>query len=122
MENKEEKQFSLDSVLDYSGKSVLEIYNYVRNNLHYINAPGGSIDELVNFTLENCGGTSQHYAALTYKLLKKAGHNAKIIQGTLRGNTHFWNQVECDGTWYHIDTLLGKYMIPEDQLGAAYCY
>ena len=120
--NKKEAIVTLDFISDNLGKSIIEIYNYVRNNLHCINASGGSVDELVNFALENCGGTSQHYAALTYKLLKKSGYNTKIVQGTLHGNTHFWNQVEYDSTWYHIDTFSGKYMIPEGQLDSDYCY
>lgn len=46
----------------------------------------------------------QGYALLTYALLKQAGVENKIVEGTAGGELHAWNLVNIDGNWYHMDT------------------
>ncbi len=46
----------------------------------------------------------QGYALLTYELLKEAGIQNLIVEGTAGGELHAWNLVNLDGTWYHLDT------------------
>lgn len=52
----------------------------------------------------------QGYSLLTYKLLKEAGIQNKIVEGTAyaegnpQGQLHAWNLVLVDGKWYHLDT------------------
>lgn len=46
----------------------------------------------------------QGYALLSYALLKQAGVENKIVEGTAGGELHAWNLVNIDGNWYHMDT------------------
>ncbi|ANF98280.1 transglutaminase domain-containing protein [Paenibacillus bovis] len=46
----------------------------------------------------------QGYALLTYELLKEAGIQNMIAEGTADGELHAWNLVNLDGKWYHLDT------------------
>ncbi len=46
----------------------------------------------------------QGYALLTYELLKEAGIQNLIVEGTAGGELHAWNLVNLNGTWYHLDT------------------
>ncbi|WP_458121278.1 transglutaminase domain-containing protein [Paenibacillus sp. Z6-24] len=46
----------------------------------------------------------QGYALLTYELLKEAGVQNMIAEGTADGELHAWNLVNLDGKWYHLDT------------------
>ncbi|MNJ36201.1 hypothetical protein D3C77_309800 [compost metagenome] len=46
----------------------------------------------------------QGYTLLTYRLLKQAGINNRIVEGSAGGQLHVWNLVSLDGDWYHLDT------------------
>ncbi|GAA0410999.1 transglutaminase domain-containing protein [Paenibacillus motobuensis] len=46
----------------------------------------------------------QGYSLLTYQLLKEAGFNSMIVEGTAGGQLHAWNLVSLDNLWYHLDT------------------
>lgn len=46
----------------------------------------------------------QGYALLSYRLLKDAGLENHIVEGTANGVPHAWNIVKVDGNWYHFDT------------------
>jgi hypothetical protein len=47
--------------------------------------------------------TCQGYAMTTYKLLKLAGIENKIIVGDLQGVPHGWNLVKLNDKWYDLD-------------------
>ncbi|RUL49812.1 transglutaminase domain-containing protein [Lysinibacillus antri] len=49
-------------------------------------------------------GVCQAYALLAYRLLQKAGIEARYVTGESRGIGHAWNLVKVDGHWYHLDT------------------
>lgn len=51
------------------------------------------------------GGTADSQgAALAYQLLcQQAGLSCQTVQGTLDGSPHWWNLVELDGQWRHVD-------------------
>lgn len=52
----------------------------------------------------------QGYSLLTYKMLKEAGIQNKIVEGTATpagsrvSQLHAWNLVLISGAWYHLDT------------------
>ncbi|MCD1260158.1 Ig-like domain-containing protein [Paenibacillus athensensis] len=46
----------------------------------------------------------QGYALLTFKMLKEAGIENRIIEGKAGTTLHTWNLVKLDGKWYHLDT------------------
>lgn len=66
--------------------------------------------------------TCQGYAMTTYKMLKLAGLENRIITGTLNGVAHGWNLVKVDGQWYHLDitnndsTNSSKYFLKSDDV------
>ncbi len=43
------------------------------------------------------------YSIMLYKLFKKAGFPAKIVEGYGRAQSHAWVLVKLNGNWYHID-------------------
>ncbi|GGJ12599.1 hypothetical protein GCM10010885_22480 [Alicyclobacillus cellulosilyticus] len=52
--------------------------------------------------------TCEGYTMLTYQLLRGAGIPNVIVVGTATSpsgsGSHAWNEVELNGTWYHLDT------------------
>lgn len=45
----------------------------------------------------------QGYSLLAYKMLKEAGIEVLIAEGTVNTGEHAWNMVRLDGVWYHVD-------------------
>lgn len=76
-------------------------------------------------------GVCQAYALAAYRLLEKAGMEAKYVTGNAGSENHGWNLVNVDGKWYHLDitwndpisrtgedTLSYKYfLISDDAIG-----
>lgn len=59
--------------------------------------------------LQTGSAVCQGYTLLTYKLLWGAGIPNRIVEGTARSGdgvtqSHAWNLVQLNGTWYHLDT------------------
>lgn len=80
---------------------VKVIHDYVVKNLKYD-------EKLQKYTayegLKTGEVVCQGYTLLTYKLLKSAGIDNYIVEGTAGDQTHAWNLVSLDGKWYHLDT------------------
>lgn len=54
------------------------------------------------------GSVNSQGAALAYQLLcDQAGFSCQMVQGTLDGSPHWWNLVETDGVWQHVDVTAG---------------
>ncbi len=45
----------------------------------------------------------QGYALTMYRMLKAAGFEARIVDGSMPAGPHAWNMVNLDGRWYFID-------------------
>ncbi|GGH39093.1 transglutaminase domain-containing protein [Paenibacillus segetis] len=82
-------------------QKVKAIHDYVVMNLKYD-------ENLQRYTayegLRTGEAVCQGYTLLTYKLLKGAGLENLIVEGTAGGQLHAWNLVLLDSKWYHIDT------------------
>lgn len=69
----------------------------------------------------------QGYSLLTHKLLKEAGIQNKIVEGTAypegnpQGQLHAWNLVLLDGKWYHLDTTWND-PVPDRDGAVSYTY
>ncbi|SMC72067.1 transglutaminase domain-containing protein [Papillibacter cinnamivorans] len=50
---------------------------------------------------------SEGYALAFRLLCSAAGIDCQVVQGTVKGAEHFWNIVELDGRYYHVDTAMG---------------
>ncbi|QCT04274.1 transglutaminase-like protein [Paenibacillus algicola] len=90
-----------------SHEKVKAINDWVVLNLKY----DTSLKKYTAYDGLSTGSTvCQGYSLLTYKLLKSAGIENKIVEGTAypsgsgQGQLHAWNLVKLDGKWYHLDT------------------
>lgn len=82
-------------------QKVKAIHDYVVLNLKYDR-------DLQKYTayegLRTGKAVCQGYSLLTYQLLKTAGFNNMIVEGTAGDQLHAWNLVNIDSKWYHLDT------------------
>ena len=53
-------------------------------------------------------GDSQAFARVYAAMCSRIGLEVMTVQGTLTGETHWWNMVRIDGKWYHVDLLAGE--------------
>lgn len=76
------------------------IHNYIVSHVAYD-------ESLQKYSAYNAlfDGTAvcQGYALLTYKMLKKAGIENKVVSGTVNNVGHAWNLINIRGNWYHLD-------------------
>ncbi|THF73987.1 transglutaminase domain-containing protein [Cohnella fermenti] len=63
----------------------------------------------------------QGYASLAYRLLKDAGVEVRIAEGTVSTGAHAWNLVKLDGAWYHLDTTFDD-PVPDVKGRTTYSY
>ncbi|MBB6638187.1 transglutaminase domain-containing protein [Cohnella thailandensis] len=63
----------------------------------------------------------QGYASLAYRLLKDAGVEVRIAEGTVSTGAHAWNLVKLDGQWYHLDTTFDD-PVPDVKGRTTYSY
>lgn len=80
---------------------VRKIHDYVvmRSKLYPGEGRSGAADALISRS-----ASSRGYALLTYKMLYEAKVPVRIVEGTLDNRPHWWNLVQLDGAWYHLDT------------------
>lgn len=70
----------------------------------------------------------QGYSMTAYKMLNYAGIENRIIVGTLKGESHSWNEVKIDDKWYHLDITnndskeKNKYFLVSDEVLISYGY
>ena len=50
-------------------------------------------------------GDSRAFAMVYAQMCRMAGVDAQIVTGTYRGEPWYWNMVESDGSFYHVDLL-----------------
>ncbi|MDO5518985.1 MAG: transglutaminase domain-containing protein [bacterium] len=81
-------------------EKIKAIHNYIIKNASYdVRVEKNSAyDNLINRS-----SVCQGYALLTYKMMKEAGIDCRIITGQGKGVSHAWNIVKLDGNWYNID-------------------
>ena len=81
-------------------EKIKKIHDFIVSNASYdVDAKKNSAyDNLINKT-----SVCQGYALLTYKLMKEAGIDCRIITGEGKGASHAWNIVKLNGEWYNID-------------------
>lgn len=88
--------------------------DYVRNNIYYSHDSGGK-DAIWHGFKERHGDCYVHAKCLD-ALLREKGFQTMLIWCT--DKSHYWNMVNIDGTWYHIDATPGvrhtKYSLMND--------
>ena len=50
-------------------------------------------------------GDSRTFAIVYAQMCRMAGVNSQVVTGTLQGEPWYWNLVESDGNFYHVDLL-----------------
>lgn len=105
-------------------EKVKAINDWVVLNLKY----DTSLQKYTAYDGLSTGSTvCQGYSLLTHKLLKEAGIQNKIVEGTAysesnpRGQLHAWNLVHLDGKWYHLDTTWND-PVPNRDGAVSYTY
>lgn len=73
------------------------------------------------------GTADSQGAALAYQLLcQQAGLTCQTVQGTLDGSPHWWNLVELDGQWRHVDVTSSpeqdSFLRTDSQMEAQYAW
>lgn len=88
---------------------VMAVYDYVRSNITY-NGSSNSVDDVVKSSSPT--GNSLSCSLFIYRVLSELGVEVRIVDGGFpmgisgEGN-HYWNIVNLDGKWYHIDSIAG---------------
>lgn len=67
-------------------------------------------------------GSAQAYSLLTYRLLKKAGLDARYVVGYTNGALHMWNAVKVDSSWYYLDTFFDDDRLDKKSSAISYRY
>lgn len=57
-------------------------------------------------------GDSQAFAQVYTAMCSRIGLNARSVCGKRSGEEHWWNLVNIDGAWYHLDLLGEKQFMP----------
>jgi transglutaminase/protease-like cytokinesis protein 3 len=71
--------------------------------------------------LKTSKAVCQGYSMSAYKMMKYAGLECRIIEGTLNGGEHVWNKVKVNGIWYYLDvtnndtTKSNKYLLVSEE-------
>ena len=94
--------------------TVRAIHDYIVNTLTYdpyteesyaaLEAAAGRYQYGPNITLASGYGVCQDYAELFQIMCLRAGIPCRFVTGMAGGDSHAWNQVYLDGTWYYVDT------------------
>ncbi|NBD23636.1 transglutaminase domain-containing protein [Paenibacillus glycinis] len=63
----------------------------------------------------------QGYSLLAYRMLKLAGFETRIVEGSAGGSSHVWNLVRVDGRWLHMDATWDD-PVPDRPGIASYAY
>ncbi|CAI3193986.1 MULTISPECIES: transglutaminase domain-containing protein [Clostridium] len=83
----------LDRVTKVNSGTVTD-ENYIEEVYNRIN---------VYSALKTSKTVCQGYSMTAYKMMKYAGLECRIIEGTLNGGEHVWNKVKVNGIWYYLD-------------------
>ncbi|WP_178022002.1 transglutaminase domain-containing protein [uncultured Paenibacillus sp.] len=99
-------------------QKIKAIHDYVVLNLKYDT-------DLQKYTayegLKTGEAVCQGYALLTYELLKEAGIENRLVEGTAGDQLHAWNLVRLDNRWYHLDTTWDD-PVPDVPKRVSYAY
>ncbi len=97
-------------------QKVRAVYDYIYDNVEYDRIHRKNehyhLKSTAYAALFNGCAVCQGYAVLTYRLMREAGLDARVITGTAikSGGTeyHAWNIVRVDGEYYNIDITWDK--------------
>ncbi len=111
------KVLNVDDATDY--EKIKKIHNYIIRNATYDVSvmKNSAYDNLINRS-----SVCQGYALITYKMMKEAGIDCRIVTGEGKGVSHAWNIVKLDGLWYNIDCTWDDPVAPDNKPHLEYTY
>ena len=66
-------------------------------------------------------GDSRAFAQVYAAMCSRIGLEARMVSGRRSGELWWWNMVQIDGSWYHLDLLAGKQFAPmSDEMMTGY--
>jgi transglutaminase/protease-like cytokinesis protein 3 len=82
------------------GQKETAIHDYIVDNTKYDTSEirNSAYDVIINHSAV-CEG----YALAAYKMLNQAGIQTLAVSGTANSNSHMWNLVNINGSWYQLD-------------------
>ncbi len=81
------------------------IIHYLRSHLKaYDQDASDHIATWLQAGFADCG----IYSGLYYLIGSSCGLNLEVVNGTVQGISHAWNQIQIDGEWKHVDLAYGR--------------
>lgn len=114
-----------NQILNDRGRSISDIYNYVRATTRYkYIEQTKSLEQIesigwvnfANYAMNNYYGVCYHLAAKADFLFEQAGYECRIIHSTHGSGDHYWNQVLVDGGWVNYDLTNNWYAYDWDRI------
>ena len=111
--------------LRLGGKSDYEkvrgVYEYVIETVDY---SGDAGEQDIVPALLRGSGVCAAYARAVQALLLRLDVPCRYVTGTARGESHAWNLVCIEGSWYHVDATWGdpSYSGEAAEFGVSYAY
>ncbi len=100
-------------------EKIKAIHDFIVNNATY------DVEGKKNSAYENLihqSSVCQGYALVTYKMMKEAGIDCRIITGEGKGISHAWNIVKLNSRWYNIDCTWDDPVSPDKKPHLEYTY
>ncbi|OPX92907.1 MAG: Transglutaminase-like superfamily protein [Pelotomaculum sp. PtaB.Bin104] len=105
-----------DDMNDYQKEKA--IHDYIVSNVSY----DQTLQHFTDYDALTSGtAVCQGYTMLAYKMLTKAGIQARIVSGLGKSEEHTWNMVNLEGSWYHLDCTWDD-PVPDAQGRITYSY
>lgn len=60
-------------------------------------------------------GDSKAFASVYAVMCRRSGLECETVSGTKRGESHSWNMIYVDGSYYHLDLLEGDFHLRTDE-------
>lgn len=104
-------------------EKILGVYRYIINNTDYVITEA---DQSILSVMADHRGTCAGYARSFQYLMSQLGIPCTLALGTgASGESHGWNMVQCQGSWYQMDVTWGDPVTPQgapgDSLQYTYC-
>lgn len=95
-----------------SFEKALALYDYIIKDAQLTIEKTSTSPQSAYALLQEKRGSSRAFASLYYRLLEHNGIATKILSGRILNTAtdldvdHWWNMVNIDGRWYHVDSAL----------------
>lgn len=89
------------------GEKYAQLYSFLMERYDYQIV--GSITPAYSL-LRHGVGDSKAFACVYSAMCRQAGLECMVVSGTCNGESRYWNVIEQDGKYYHVDLLEGRFI------------